>query len=174
MRTPPPTISGRCGRCSGRGRSSKPLISVIATAEGDWTFLKQALENRHRLAHPLNASRGGVEGKAGAIVLGLIPAGANTYLEPSIAQLIEGGEFLGKNRGMPKVVVEDKHAETELAGDCGRQSERREGRELADQVVGEQYGGVAQALDLLRRLDECLARQNAGNARAEAKRFSRV
>ena len=72
---------------------------------------------------------------------------------------------------MAQVVVEDEGAESKRRGDAGRHTQRRDRRELIDEVVGQHQGGVAEAFDLADFVDELDARRRVADPGRESERF---
>ena len=101
----------------GCGKTNHAEWSHIKPAvEAERSLHKQAPQDGDRLHHPLDPGAGWVEGDSGGQVLRLVPAGADAYHQPPIADQVEGREILGQDGRMPQIVVEHQRAEAEPFG----------------------------------------------------------
>ena len=132
------------------------------------------LHDAHRLGQPIDSDAAGIERDAGALVLGLVPAGADADLQAPIAQLVEGRQLLRQHHRMPQVVVEDERAKPQGGGDGGRDAQRGDRRELIDEVVGQHEGRVPEPFDVADGVRELRTRRDATDPGCESERFHGV
>src|SRR2546421_7899031 len=97
--------------------------AVEAALEVDGTVSKDALHHRDRLGQPIDPDGAGIVCDARAVVLRLVPAGANSDLEPSVAEPVQRGQLLGEDDRMAEVVVENECPQPQ-----GRRDSRRQAR----------------------------------------------
>ena len=143
---------------------------VVLAGERERAVGEAALEHRDRLLEPGLAHRRGVERQADGVVLGLVPAGPDGHVQAPAAQDVEAREVLGEHRRMAQVVVvhEGRDPEAVRGGGDGRQ--RRDRRQLLDQVVRDDEGVIAHRLRPPRFSGEGLAVHDGLDGRQERER----
>ena len=78
----------------------------------------------------------------GREVLGPVPAGPDSDLEPPLAEQVKGRQLLCQDHRMAEVVVQDERADTQACGRRGHGGKRGDGTECDPQVVGSDHGRV--------------------------------
>ena len=114
-----------------------------------------------------------IEGKAGGIVLALQPTGAQTELEATVRQQIDGGNFLGEQRGVAEVVVVNEAADPQPGRRLGGQHEGRRDGEPRPEMVRHEQRVIAQRFDVPRERHPLRLRPRPARAQAKSKRSQR-
>src|SRR5256885_10496827 len=97
---------------------------VIAAFEREWPSAEQTADDVDRLGEPGQPFTRRREGQAYGLVLGCIPAGAETHVEPAAADAVERGERFGEHGCRPQRLARDERAEP---GTGDRASQRGQG-----------------------------------------------
>ena len=121
--------------------------------EGARVVREQALDDRDRFGQSSDASAGGVEVDAGALVVLAHPAGPEAELEAPVGEHVDGRRLLGQHRRVVVVVRVHQRADPQRRGGVGGGHQRRGGRELVVEVVGHGEHRVAEVLGLAGDLD---------------------
>jgi hypothetical protein len=91
---------------------------------------------------------GRVHRDARLVVVARHPAGADAQLEPAGREDVQRGHLLGRHHRVLVVVVQHQRPDPQLARGVGRGGQRRAGRQLIPEVVGDEQGRVAEILGL--------------------------
>ena len=119
---------------------------VVLAHEREWLGAEAALDHRDRFREPRLADADRIERQADCRVLGLVPAGTDRDVQPTARKHVERCQILGKDRRMAQVVVVHEGADPHPLGQRRDRREIGHGRELRDQMVGQDVGRDAQVL----------------------------
>src|SRR5215218_3582581 len=106
--------------------------AVIAAVERERPSTEQPADDVDGLGQAGEPLTGRRERQPDGLVLGGIPAGAETDVEPAIADAVEGGEGLGEHRRWPQRLARDQRAETGTGDGASQRGQGDEG--LVDAV----------------------------------------
>ena len=121
---------------------------VVLALEAERAVGPQALEHRTVLDHPAHPDPRAVHRDARPLVVGVLPAGAEADLEPTLGDEVDGRQLLGQERRVAEVAVEDEDPDVEGRGHRGDGRLHGDGAVTLVEVVGQEDRRVAELLDL--------------------------
>ena len=124
------------------------VVPVVRARVGHRVLGPQPLEQGDRLRQPLDADTRRVVADAEALVVTVVPSGADAELEPAVRDDVDGGRLAREEQRIAEVVVEHEGTDAKRRRRRGRGRERRERRQaIADDVIGHDQSAVADGLE---------------------------
>ena len=141
---------------------------VVLAREAERPVREAPLEDGDRLGQARLADRCRVESQADRLVLGAIPARADRHVQPALGQDVEARELLRQHGGVAQVVVQHEGRDPEPIRDGRDRGHRRHGRQLRDEVIGDDQGVDADRLGSASRLGQLANRGDLARVGEEA------
>ena len=107
---------------------------------------KQRADHRHAVLQTPQPLTAGIEGDAGALVLGAHPSGAEADVQTAARQCVERCQFSGQDLRDVEVVAQNPRRNAKRGAHLRDDGQSRNRRHLFDQVVRHDEGVVAEAL----------------------------
>jgi hypothetical protein len=136
----------------------------------DAFFGPEPLQKRDGLGETREPRGRWVEGQTHHRVVRLVPAGAESDVNPSVGKEIERGDLLREHHGIAVVVGEHESTHAESRRGSGSHGQRRYDRECSCEVVGDVQLVVAERLEAHRLLTPCAGVRSVPHRHHEAER----